>query len=280
MKNFQWKLCLTFSFIVFVLFLVVAREVLTLPSFERLFRRKYKYKASCSLCHSQGGGSALGPYGKDFKRRGMSFLSFGKLEDLDSDKDGFKNLAEIVAKSNPGDAKSTPDTPGDWLERIEEEFIPREQLVEIYPKARSFSIIEGALNDKQIRAIESQLGRTLTDQEAVPTFYFAFVGKGKDAKRIGLAMFASPPGKKGRMSIGIGISLKGSVNKIIIYKGKEDKKVFHSEFLTQFEGKNLKDPLKIGQDIKAVSDEEDLSVRFSESVKCALLTMYQVFSRR
>jgi hypothetical protein len=33
---------------------------------------------------------------------------FKKVEDLDSDKDGVKNLAEIKADKNPGDAKETP----------------------------------------------------------------------------------------------------------------------------------------------------------------------------
>lgn len=280
MSDDLWKNCLTFILVLYSVLVLLPEEVLALPAYERLYRKKYRYKVSCYVCHSQGGGSAPGSYGKDFKRRGMNFLSYGKLEDLDSDKDGFKNLAEILAKSNPGDAKSTPENPGDWLERIEESFIPRKQLIQFYPKASYFTILEGSLNEKQIRAIESALGRKLAEQETVPTFYFAFTGKKENAKRIGLAMFGSPPGKKGRMSVGIGIALNGSVNKLVIYKGKEDKKIFQVDFLAQFEGKTLKDSFKIEGGIKPIAEEIELSAQFGDGVKLSLLTMFQVFARR
>lgn len=279
MKNYQGKDCLIFSLILYSFFVILPEEALALPVYERLFRKKYKYRVSCYICHSQGGGSAPNSYGKGFKRRGMNFSSFGKMEDIDSDKDGFKNLVEILVKSNPGSFGSTPENPGDWLRQIEESFIPREQLLQIYPEASYFTTLEGALNEKQIRDIESTLGRKLSEQETIPTFYFAFTGTKKDAKRIGLAMFASPPGKKGRMYVGIGIALNGSVNKLVIYKNKEDQKVFRADFLSQFEAKTLKDSFAIKKGIKPVAGEEELSAQFSESVRLSLLTMFQVFAR-
>lgn len=280
MRNSQSKIWILFGIVLMGLQLIFPEEGLALPAYKRLFQKKYNYEMSCYLCHSQGGGSALGRYGKDFKRRGMTFMSFGKLEDMDSDKDGSKNLAEILARSNPGDKVSTPENPGDWLERIEESFIPREQLVQIYPDASSFSIIEGSLNDKQIQGIETSLGRKLVDAETVPTFYFAFAGSKKDARRIGLAMFVTPVGKDGLMSVGVGIGLNGTVQNLIIYKSKEDQNIFQGQFLSQFEGKAMKDAFKVGQDVSPVPGEEKLSATFSESVKLSLLTMYQVFAKR
>lgn len=274
------KYFITTIFVFSTTFILLAEGVFALPVYERLYRKKYGYKVSCYVCHSQGGGSAPGAYGKEFKRNGLRFSTYGKIEDKDSDKDGFKNLAEILAKSNPGDRRSTPENPGDWMERIEEEFIPREQLVMLYPEATKFSIVEGTLNAKQIKFIESSLSRKLIETETVPTLYFAFTGKGKEAKRIGLAMFGSPPGKKGRMFIGIGIALNGAVNKLVIYKSKEDKKIFQGNFLSQFEGKNLKSSFELGQGVVPIEGEEKISAGFSDRIKLALLIMYQVFARR
>lgn len=280
MSQIQVKCSLVLTFIFGFSILLLAENVFALPAYERLYRKKYGYKVSCYVCHSQGGGSALGGYGKDFKRNGLRSSTFGKIENKDSDRDGFKNSAEILAKSNPGDRRSTPDNPGDWMERMEEEFIPREQLVMLYPQATKFSIIEGTLNAKQIKFIESSLSRKLAEMETVPTLYFAFTGKGREAKRIGLAMFGSPPGKNGRMSIGIGIALNGKINKLVVYKSKEDKKVFQGEFLSQFEGKDLKSSFKLEQGVVPVEGEEKISAGFSDRIKLALLTMYQVFARR
>lgn len=280
MSNTQMKRSIILTFVFSLSTMLLAETVFALPAYERLYRKRYGYKVSCYVCHSQGGGSALGGYGKEFKRNGLNFTAFKKIEDKDSDKDGFKNLAEISAKSNPGNKSSTPDNPGDWMEQMEAAFIPREQLVMLYPNATKFSIIEGTLNAKQIKFIESSLGRKLVEAETVPTLYFAFTGKGKNAKRIGLAMFGSPPGKSGRMSIGIGIALNGKINKLVIYKSKEDQKVFQGTFLSQFEGKNLKSSFKLGEGLVPVTGEEELSVSFGDRVKLALLTMYQVFARR
>ena len=280
MKNIQMKKSIILTFIFSLSMMLLVETVFALPAYERLYRKKYGYKVSCYVCHANGGGSAPGGYGKDFKRNGLSFKSFKKIEDKDSDKDGFKNLAEILAKSNPGDKNSTPENPGDWMEKMEAEFIPREQLVEIYPQATKFSIVEGTLNAKQVQFIESSLGRKLSEAETVPTLYFAYTGKGKAVKRIGLAMFGTPPGKTGKMSIGIGIALNGKINKIIVYKSKEDQKIFKGKFLSQFNGKNLKSSFKMGQGVFPIEGETKISVAFSDRVKLALLTMYQVFARR
>lgn len=68
--------------------------------------------AKCAVCHV-GKTSKLNPYGKDLqaamKREGTKLLTgsvLKKVEGLDSDKDGKKNIEEIKADTNPGDEKS------------------------------------------------------------------------------------------------------------------------------------------------------------------------------
>lgn len=61
---------------------------------------------SCSTCHTSV--PALNAYGSALQAAG---LSFGAIEGLDSDGDGFTNLQEIRALTNPGVASSRPTTP-------------------------------------------------------------------------------------------------------------------------------------------------------------------------
>lgn len=58
---------------------------------------------SCSLCHPSV--PALNGYGADWKNNGKSF---GAVEGMDSDGDGFSNVQEIQARTMPGDAGSKP----------------------------------------------------------------------------------------------------------------------------------------------------------------------------
>lgn len=69
-------------------------------------------KANCAVCHV-GKSTKLNPFGLDVKKALSDAKShkvtpeiLAKLESLDSDKDGVKNIDEIKAGTNPGDAKS------------------------------------------------------------------------------------------------------------------------------------------------------------------------------
>jgi hypothetical protein len=59
--------------------------------------------ASCSTCHTSV--PALNPYGSAVRASGFNF---GSIESLDADGDGFTNLEEIQALTNPGDASDHP----------------------------------------------------------------------------------------------------------------------------------------------------------------------------
>lgn len=66
-------------------------------------------KAMCTVCHVSAKGGKLNPYGLDMqaemKKQGTKKLTpavLKALDDLDSDKDGVKNAAELKSDSNPG----------------------------------------------------------------------------------------------------------------------------------------------------------------------------------
>lgn len=66
-------------------------------------------KAACAVCHVSPKGGKLNPYGVDMqvemkkaKSKKLTPAILKAIEDLDSDKDGKKNIDEIKADSNPG----------------------------------------------------------------------------------------------------------------------------------------------------------------------------------
>ena len=63
---------------------------------------------NCATCHTDTV-PQMNPYGADLKKAGADF---SKVDSLDSDGDGFVNLAEIVALTKPGDPKSKPEAKG------------------------------------------------------------------------------------------------------------------------------------------------------------------------
>jgi len=87
-----------------------------MPEFHNVFRTHYKlkkesklFKANCSVCHTSPSGGKLNPYGQDLKTamqslktKNLTKEALEKVEGLDSDKDGNKNVDEIKADTFPG----------------------------------------------------------------------------------------------------------------------------------------------------------------------------------
>ncbi|MXV78261.1 hypothetical protein F4X73_12210 [Candidatus Poribacteria bacterium] len=97
---------------VMVLFssIIADQSVYALPAFYKMFKTKYKWTSGCNVCHfSKKGGDSPNPYGRAFLHNGMNLSTFTRIEKTDSDKDGFSNIAELIARSYPGDAASTPE---------------------------------------------------------------------------------------------------------------------------------------------------------------------------
>lgn len=86
----------------------IARQAHAVSGYLANFETTYPAAASsridsCSLCHTAV--PQVNPYGTAFASAGHMFAP---IEGLDSDGDGFTNIAEIEAHSFPGDASDTP----------------------------------------------------------------------------------------------------------------------------------------------------------------------------
>ena len=101
-----------------------ATVALAMPTFIKDFQTFYKIdsknalsKESCNVCHVSKTSFKFNPFGQDVKKiwGDLKVKKFTadvakKLDDLDSDKDGVKNIDEIKAGTLPGDEKSKPET--------------------------------------------------------------------------------------------------------------------------------------------------------------------------
>lgn len=131
------------------------------PSFARMYKQEAGYMPSCNACHMQGGGSELDSFGKDFKAQGKTLAGLQKTLSKDSDGDGASNQAELQAKSNPGDKRSTPKKAGDWLDAVS--LIPREIRAK-YPGVLTW-LPQDALLTSQDMVAAQKLGVTLSKDD-------------------------------------------------------------------------------------------------------------------
>lgn len=259
-----------------VIVLCVVTDAFALPSSRRLFEAKYGYKVTCALCHEKGGGSSSNDYGKAFLRAGANRPAFAKIEARDSDDDGVSNGQEIQSRANPGDPRSTPDKAGDWLADAGKVPIPDKPLKNLFPGAEAFAAVEGSLNQAQVTFVQEKTGEPLTDDDKVPTFYFAIA----QGKRYGVAQFVRVEGKKQPMSVAVALDTKGRTTAVKVLKSEDDKRFAEEAFLAQFVGKTIADSLTVGTDVRPVSGEDAVSQTFASEVKKALWIVQAVFSKR
>lgn len=131
------------------------------PAFARLYKQQYGYPPSCNACHKDGGGTPLNPFGQQFKDAGVNLAAFVQIGGNDADGDGAANDAEGRAKANPGDAKSTPQNKGDWLDTAS--LIPRE-VQAAFPGIRAYLPRDAVLTDADI-ARAKELGAALSKDD-------------------------------------------------------------------------------------------------------------------
>lgn len=267
---------IVFVFFSAIIVMIWATQSFALPSSRRLYEAKYGYKTTCDLCHEKGGGSSSNDYGKAFLRSGANFQAFAKIEGRDSDEDGISNLDEIQARSNPGDPRSTPQKPGDWLAEAGKVPVPEKQLKDLFAGAEAFAAVEGSLNETQVAFVQSNTGESLTEDDKVPTFYFAIA----QGKRYAVAQFIRVEGKKQPMSVSVSVDIKGQIRAVKVLKSEEDKRLGEDAFLKQFIGKTFKDPFKVGTDLTAVTGQEPLSQAFSSEIRKSLWIIQAVFAKR
>lgn len=98
---------LFFIFVTIIFTMVISNKVFAVSGYLNNFNTTYGTKGttidSCNLCHTVK--PNLNSYGNAYLTSGYNFKA---IENLDSDGDGFTNIAEINARTFPGDPNSKP----------------------------------------------------------------------------------------------------------------------------------------------------------------------------
>jgi hypothetical protein len=147
-----------------------AAPALSVPSFNNLFDKHAGYPASCALCHQPQDWRAT-PYSREFLRLNRGFAALKALDLMDPDDDGVPSRDEIESRSNPGDARSTPDHPGDWLSHSLRTPPPRRFLAPVFGPLVEYEVVEKRLKDDQVSRIEEEIGQSLRDEDRFPTVF-------------------------------------------------------------------------------------------------------------
>jgi hypothetical protein len=95
--------------IIILLTLIFCEYAGAYSDYQKYFYQEYPFSpfaSECSVCHFPD--KSLNAYAKDWKKYDKSFF---EISELDSDEDGFENIAEILNGTNPGDSRSHPDLP-------------------------------------------------------------------------------------------------------------------------------------------------------------------------
>ena len=193
--------------------LISSGPALALPQYQRLLRQEYGFKAPCATCHSQGGGSSLGAYGKAFERAGKSRMALTKIATIVPKGDKFDFGTKLKARADPSDPSSTPQSPGDWAGKSD---VPTAELKEFAPEGiEKFTLLEGELNAAQIETLKGKLGALYQDEDKYPTFYFGETG----GKKTHVVQYVRLPESK--KTLGLVVSTKGEVTALSFVGAKK-----------------------------------------------------------
>jgi hypothetical protein len=224
---------------------LLSSSLLAYPLHRRLFRSVYKKSVNCTLCHADASGSQRTPYALDWSKRDQALggqtqiQAFRQIESLDSDGDGVTNRREIDGGSNPGDAKSTPASPGRPWQRTQAIPIPVEQLKLVLGAVDGIEASEPMLDAAQRSAVEAGAGLKLNGYDLLPTLYFGVVG----ATRRRVAAFAKFPLKRRgeHFSMLASFDEQARLYKVALFSTGAESGSSYMRFLRCLEGKSLKD---------------------------------------
>lgn len=154
---------------------------------------------------------------------------------------------------------------------------PGKRLSQTFPDAAKFTSRQVTLSADQLGRIEQAIGERVEAENRTPTFYPAFNTAGE---KIGFVLFADQAGENGPIEIGVAVDSEGAVRRVAVLSSREDKRIGKDDFLDQFRGKTVKDPLTVGTDVTPVAGREPASRAVAAGVRKVLLITREVFGEQ
>ncbi len=227
-----------------------------LPAFQHLYESRAGYAPNCTLCHKPGA-RRLTPYAREFLRLGRDADAVNALEVMDPDRDGFPSKIEREARSNPGDPRSTPDHPGDWLSVPPALPDLSPAFHKIFGPGVVYEAVEGRLSSAQVEKAERFLDKKLRDEDLSPTLFLVRKAAGGGASEVPISsgQSASPGSASGERPLagyagyayfgdkeGLTVFLVG-VNMDFVLEGvwplrlRGDQRLANRDYVEQFRGR-------------------------------------------
>lgn len=127
---------------------------------------------------------------------------------------------------------------------------PDRAMSRLFPSAGDYRTIDVKISPQALARIEKGLGKALGPGERANWIFYAITGR--KGEIIGHVLTDAERGQHGTIEIVLGLGVDGKVATIYIQRSRErDKALKSKEFLDQFIGKTVADPLRLGEDIKA-----------------------------
>ncbi|MBI5074384.1 MAG: hypothetical protein HZB62_04350 [Nitrospirae bacterium] len=159
---------------------------------------------------------------------------------------------------------------------------PGEKLKALFPQAESFEQKNLYVSDAQRANIEKALGIKLPEEDLKPSIYFAIVKNTPDAppRKAGALLFIDAHGDGGKIEVGLVVSGKGDLMKVLIFENKESSKITQQAFLKQFEGKKATDHFKVDSDITAPAGTDKSAQAIASGVRRGMLIINELFKKK
>jgi hypothetical protein len=164
--------------------------------------------------------------------------------------------------------------------------ITHRNLMRLFPDAdpNAWRIKRYQFSQKEVTALERELGFELYPEDKTPEFYIAHDAGGKF---LGVALFIDPrtkpkvlDGSVLTLEVGIGVDARGTISRVRVYDYRGDIRLTKDDFLNQLKGRGLDSEFRMGKDgLKPVPSEDEESQLVANAGREALLLMKVALGR-
>ena len=146
-----------------------------------------------------------------------------------------------------------------------------------FPNAQNFVLKNPTLSTDKVSSIEDALGTKLKPSDLTPTFHIA---TNSNKKPLGTVMFLDVDSPLGELTGGIGLNMQGKVVRVEILESADVTGITDRDFLDQFTGMGVENTFRVGEDVKPLSGQENVSKSVALLPRKALLITYALFAKK
>lgn len=155
---------------------------------------------------------------------------------------------------------------------------PEQTMAKLFPEAIDYRTVTRKIKAATARKIEKLAGVPLDASERAEFNYYEITGRvGGKTQQVGTVLALAGAGEYGAIEVVIGLDPEARIVGVYIQRMREkkSKKLRANDFLGQFTGKTVADPVTLGDDIQPVKDANAASGTITVAVK-KMLAFFEV----